>query len=207
MSSYYACAHHPSQEAVAACDSCMKPICKECSDVFLIEEGIHAGGRVCYDCASDLVASNIDNITRFREQVRKERTKMIVVMAVGAFVGLLTGEFIGMISIFLLVFLFVGFKFFKRINQINQCDRIIENDSNALREMRDYFAYTQIMEERRGKINLESLISQGGELFDNSYARAVASGGEAAAQAELRQSVVTISANGEIIRSFAGARR
>jgi len=98
------------------------------------------------------------------------------------------------------------YRFFNRIRQIQQCNEIIANDSNTLREMRDYYAYTQIMEERRGRIDLEKLASQGGELFNNSYARAVVNVGEAAAQTELRQSVVTISANGEIIRNFAAVR-
>jgi len=243
---YYGCAHHPSLEAVKACDSCGKPICKECSDVFRIEKGIHAGGRVCYDCASELVTTNMSNIDRFREQVRKERTTMFVGMGVGAVVGLIfgagMGDFGGVILMLLLgaavggslgtilrktseamdVIGFFGLlaplvliwvspiltimNFVRRSSQVQQSDQIIASDSSTLREMRDYFAYTQIMEEKRDRMDLEKLASQGGALFDNSYARAVINNGEAAAQAGLRESVVTISANGEIIRSFGGSR-
>jgi len=57
------------------------------------------------------------------------------------------------------------------------------------------------MESRKG-MDLAQLANQGGELFDNSYAQTVLAKGEKAAQTELRNGVVQISANGEIIRSF-----
>jgi len=93
------------------------------------------------------------------------------------------------------------YRYIKRKNQIKQCDEIIASDSGILQEMRDYFAYTQAMENNNG-VDLARLAEQGSELFENTYAQAVLSKGEQEAQAELRQSVVTISANGEIIRSF-----
>lgn len=205
------CYHHQSQDAVKSCDSCGKPICQECSDVFRIEKGIHAGGRVCYDCASELVTTNMANIDRFKEDVKTERTKLIIGWAIGFVIGIMiaagTHDPAGFIGIMVICIAVFAFKFIKRSSQISQCDAIIASDSNALRELRDYFAYTQVMEEKRGRIELEKLASQGGELFNNSYARTVANRGEAAAQAGLRQSVVTISANGEIIRSFGGSRR
>lgn len=210
MGSEYSCAHHPSQEAVAQCESCYKPICQECYDVFRIDKGIHAGGCVCYDCATELITSNTANINRFREQVKKERTKltlgMVVAGIVAVMIGVGTESPAGFITVMLIYLAIYGIRFASRANQIRQCDEIIASDANALREMREYFAYTQIMEEQRGRASFENLVSQGGALFNNSYARTVASSGEAAAQAGLRQSVVTISANGEIIRSFAGAR-
>ncbi|MCL2645912.1 MAG: hypothetical protein FWD61_02780 [Phycisphaerales bacterium] len=93
------------------------------------------------------------------------------------------------------------FRFLKRMGQISQANRIIENDSRVLREMRDYFAYTQTMENNKG-VDLTTLASQGSALFDNSYAQSVLKKGEKAAQAELRKGVVQIAANGEIVRSF-----
>jgi len=243
---YDMCADHPSQEAVASCGMCGKPICQGCCDVFRIETGIHAGGVVCYDCASEMVSSNISNIDRFRAKVKKERTLMFVGMIVGLVIGIGAGASTydagAMIGVALLCIAIGGslgtigsktldamasfglfgllapvilvwvspiltiYRFVSRIKQINQCDAILAGDTNTLREMRDYYAYTQTMEQERGRADFEKLVGQGGALFDNSYARTVANRGEAAAQAELRQSVVTISANGEIIRSFAGAR-
>jgi len=92
-------------------------------------------------------------------------------------------------------------KIFKRVHQIKQASEIIASDSRTLQEMRDYFAYTQAMENNKG-VDLAKLAEQGSELFNNTYAQAVLNKGEKEAQAELRQSVVTISANGEIIRNF-----
>ena len=93
------------------------------------------------------------------------------------------------------------YRLVKRIIQIKRCDKIIASDSHTLQEMRDYFAYTQAMENNKG-VDLAKLIEQGSELSDNTYAQAVLNKGEQAAQAELRQSVVTISKNGEIIKKF-----
>ena len=93
------------------------------------------------------------------------------------------------------------YRFVKRIKQIKQADEIIASDERILQEMRDYFAYTKALEKNKG-IDLAKLAEQGSELYDNTYARSVLDKGEKEAQAALRQSVVTISANGEIIRSF-----
>jgi len=98
-------------------------------------------------------------------------------------------------------------RFFKRVNQIKQCDQILEEDASIIQELRDYFAYTQEMEQQGG-VDLSTLVmNQGGSLFNNSYAQAVLSKGEQAAQAELRQGAVQIAANGEIVRSLAPPQR
>jgi len=94
----------------------------------------------------------------------------------------------------------------KRRRQIKKCEKILANDAQVLQEMRDYFAYTQAMEENAG-VNLATLANKGGALFGNKYASAVMSKGEKAAQEELRQGVVQIAANGEIIRSFDKTRK
>jgi hypothetical protein len=95
------------------------------------------------------------------------------------------------------------YQFVKRTNQIKRAEKIIESDSHALQEMRDYYAYTQVMERNASTgIDLAAMASSGGELFNNSYANSVMQNGEQKAQAGLRQSVVSISENGEILRSF-----
>jgi len=92
--------------------------------------------------------------------------------------------------------------FIKRHKQIKQADEIIADDERILQEMRDYFAYTQVIEKQAGAIELAKLAGQGGELFNNTYAKSVLKDGEQAAQTRLRQGAVQIAANGEIIRSF-----
>jgi len=95
-------------------------------------------------------------------------------------------------------------RFFKRINQIKQCDEILADDARILQSMRDYFVYTQTMAENAETgVDLAALADQGGVLFGNTYASTVINKGEQAAQAELRQGAVTIAANGEIVRSLA----
>jgi hypothetical protein len=224
-----ACYHHPSQQAVAHCKVCGKGICKDCYDSY--GAGMGAGQAMCFDCTEEMVKDHGAEIAWLRKQVKKERTWMIVGAVLGAiiigpmllasgmgFIGWLFGVFIGMslgtiFNGFTEFGWFVGLimivvspimsivRFVKRINQIKQCDEILASDAQILQEMRDYFAYTQAME-GKPSVDLASLASQGSELFDNTYAQAVLSKGEASAQAELRQGAVQIAANGEIIRSF-----
>jgi len=61
--------------------------------------------------------------------------------------------------------------------------------------MRDYFAFTQALEENES-VDLTTLAS------GNTYANAVLSKGEQAAQTELRRGVAQIAANGEIIKRY-----
>jgi len=97
----------------------------------------------------------------------------------------------------------------KTIIKIVQCikylirtSKSIEEDSSALQQMSDYMEYTLVMSRNKG-VDLETLMGQGSELYNNSYAQVFNTQGEAAADAMLRQCTTTIAENGEIIRSFA----
>lgn len=98
---------------------------------------------------------------------------------------------------------------FKTIIKIVQCikylirtSKFIKEDSAALQQMADYMEYTQVMSRNKG-VDLETLMGQGSELYNNSYAQMVSTQGEAAADAMLSQCTTTIAENGEIIRNFA----
>lgn len=85
---------------------------------------------------------------------------------------------------------------------LKRTSNFIEEDSNALAQMRDYMEYTQLVSRNRG-VDLDTLMNQSSELFNNSYAQAVRNNGEAAADEMLRRCTTRIAENGEIIRSFA----
>jgi len=68
------CYHHPSQDAVATCRGCGKGICRDCYDVYGVTSGEYAGKALCYDCTSQLVAENVDNVGVFRKKVKWEWT-------------------------------------------------------------------------------------------------------------------------------------
>jgi hypothetical protein len=97
--------------------------------------------------------------------------------------------------------IFVIYYTIKERNYLTMAQEIAEQDKQSLRLMEDYFQYTLAMEKTGDNNSFESLTSQGGELFNNSYARSVKERGEQAAQTQLRESVVQIAANGEIIRN------
>ena len=97
----------------------------------------------------------------------------------------------------------------KTVIKIVQCitylirtSKFIQEDSEALVQMRDYMEYTQVMSRNRG-VDLEDLMGQGSELYNNAYAQSVSSQGAEAAEANLRQYTTRIAENGEIIRDFA----
>jgi hypothetical protein len=85
---------------------------------------------------------------------------------------------------------------------MKQSEGIIASEAETLRMMSDYFDYTQAIEMQMENIDIAKLTAYGGALSDNAYARAVLDKGEIVAQKELRNSVIQIAANGEIIRSF-----
>ena len=80
-------------------------------------------------------------------------------------------------------------------------EKALKNDSEALKQMKDYMEYTQVMSQNAG-VGLDSLMGQGSQLYNNSYAQTVRSQGEEAAEAMLRRSATTIAENGETIRNF-----
>lgn len=77
----------------------------------------------------------------------------------------------------------------------------IESDTQALQQMRDYMEYTLVRSNNKG-VDLETLMNEGSELYNNSYAQAVRTQGEEAADAALRQATTQINERGEIIRNF-----
>ena len=77
----------------------------------------------------------------------------------------------------------------------------IESDTAALEQMRAYMEYTLVRSQNKG-IDLETLMNEGSELYNNSYAQAVRENGEEAADAALRQATMMINEHGEIIRDF-----
>lgn len=86
---------------------------------------------------------------------------------------------------------------------IIQTSGFIKSDTTALREMADYMAYTQIMSRNQG-VDIETLMAEGNELAGNTYAQAVKTNGEQAAQDSVRNAAVSFNEHGEIVRGFAG---
>lgn len=80
----------------------------------------------------------------------------------------------------------------------------IEADTQALQQMKDYMEYTLVRSQNKG-VDLESLMNEGSELYNNSYAQSVRVNGEAAADEALRQATTMINEHGEIIRDFRAA--
>lgn len=77
----------------------------------------------------------------------------------------------------------------------------IEADTQALQRMKDYMEYTLVRSQNKG-VDLETLMNEGSELYNNTYAQSVRDDGENVADEALRQATTMINEHGEIIRDF-----
>ena len=117
-------------------------------------------------------------------------------------ISLIIGIFVGaIIEVVLSVYRTIR-KIIECIIYLFKTSGFIKSDTRALQQMTDYMEYTQVMSRNVG-VDLATLINEGSELYDNSYAQEVAQYGEAQAEANIRRCVTSINENGEIIRSFA----
>ena len=72
------CSYHPHNRAVARCDNCGKPICQECRDAGVREDGSHW----CFDCTSAMVQNDIE----LAKEQRSGYMGLIIIGVVGAII-------------------------------------------------------------------------------------------------------------------------
>lgn len=87
---------------------------------------------------------------------------------------------------------------------IKKTSGFIESDSKFLEQIKEYMEYTMIRQQNRG-VDLETLMQEGSQLYNNSFAQMVRDQGEERAEAYMSQCVTRIAENGEIIRDFPNA--
>ena len=87
---------------------------------------------------------------------------------------------------------------------IKKTSGFIESDSKFLEQIKEYMEYTMIRQQNRG-VDLETLMQEGSQLYNNSFAQMVHEQGEEKAEAYMSQCVTRIAENGEIIRNFPNA--
>lgn len=93
-------------------------------------------------------------------------------------------------------------KLFSYGRYLSRTKNILEENQQALNQIEAFMQYTLVRSQNKG-VDLETLMSESSELFNNSYAQQVRANGEQAADAALRNSATMIAANGEIVRDFA----
>ncbi len=263
------CYHHNGEPAVARCARCGKYICKDCAEAYGVTAGEYAGKHLCYDCCEQIVADNIAELTKNKQQIKTQFIISLVGMCIGFLLGfiggiaggiqshsfgaglmygLMAGIIYGLIGgvflTFMKLYLAIVWESIKAvfgnlldppamigaligvaiafcigaikcmfycirntieyIQYLKKTDGFIESDTEALNQMRAYMEYTLVRNNNKG-VDLEDLMNEGSELFNNSYAQAVRANGEEAADAALRQATTMINERGEIIRDFRAA--
>lgn len=192
-------------------EQAIEQLCSNCYDIFSDASGRYAGQLPCYDCIDMLVAVNKRAANKYRrkggvfELVFFDLIVGIVRDFVMGFANLidvgLSGG--GVRNIAIALFNIVISPISTVMNAINtfrqmkQANVIVASDSQTLKEMQDYLAYTQLMQ--RQKTNC-------GTLSENSYEIAVINFGEKSAKSELRGKVNQVFANSETLMSFDNAK-
>lgn len=87
-------------------------------------------------------------------------------------------------------------------NYVRNTRNILAQNQEALDQIEAFMEYTLIRDSNQG-VDLETLMNEHSELYNNSYAQQVRTNGEQAADAAMRQYTTRIAENGEIIRDFA----
>lgn len=92
-------------------------------------------------------------------------------------------------------------KLVKYTNYLIKANKAINSDKQAIRELQDFMVYMDVRA-RKPKEDIAKLMQEGGELFNNSYAKLLVEKGEEVADQMLRVATTRIAENGEIIRTF-----
>ncbi len=249
------CYYHPEEPAVARCARCGRNLCQDCYDMYGVEAGDYANQALCYDCTQQLVAENVEELTKNKNTIKRYFILSIIGMVIGAIFGIslassnrssfigglitvilcagVGGVFLSALKAFFsnvwasiktgfnngflagIIHFFVAFvvglfqcliatirNTIDYIKYLKRTSGFIESDSEALRQMQDYMEYTRVRSQNKG-VDLDTLMEQGSELYNNSYAQMVRDQGEERASQSVAGAAARIAANGEIIRDFA----
>lgn len=85
------CYHHTDEPAVTQCVRCGKPICKDCAEAYGVTSGEYAGKCLCYDCCQQLVAENVENLTRNKNKIKAQFILSLIGIGIGFLIGLSSG--------------------------------------------------------------------------------------------------------------------
>ena len=216
------CYHHPTESATARCARCGKYICKDCAEAYGVSAGEYAGKCLCYDCCQEIVAQNVEELTRNKNKIKGQFILQIIGMVIGFIFGMSMGVESGdigsgfvaglicaciggvflsaMKAFFSLTWDVIKIAFSGNFGWLTVLS-IIWNIIVIVFKC----IWITVSNTIQYIIYLETLMNEGSELYNNSYAQAVRNNGEAAADAALRQATTRIAENGEIIRDFPNA--
>ena len=193
-------------------EQAISQLCGHCQNIYNDTSGRYAGQLPCYDCTEMLVTVNRMAAGRY---IRKGGVFEVVVvdLIVGVGKGIVMG-FAHLIDVGLagrgfqeaVVALFkiiispitTVIEASTTLRLMKQADAIVTGDSQTLKELQDYFVYTQLRMKQK---------SNSGTLNENAYEIAVINMGEQSAKAELRRKVDQIFANSATIMNFDNAKK
>lgn len=81
------CHYHAGEPAVARCARCGKYICEDCYDNYGVNSGEYEGEALCYDCCKELVAANVQELTKNKRKIKFHFILSIIGMSIGFIYG------------------------------------------------------------------------------------------------------------------------
>ncbi len=127
------CHYHRDEPSVARCARCGKHICQDCFDNYGVTGGEFAGQALCYDCCQQIVAQNVDELTKNKKTIKFHFILSIVGMSIGFILGFFmpvaaaissggfSGEVLGVSFITGLIYAGIGGVFFSFIKYYFRC--------------------------------------------------------------------------------------
>lgn len=85
------CYYHHDEPAVAKCARCGKLICQDCFDNFGVTNDEYAGKALCYDCCKELVAANVQDLTRNKAKIKVQFILSLIGIGLGFILGMSEG--------------------------------------------------------------------------------------------------------------------
>lgn len=85
------CYYHHDEPAVAKCARCGKFLCQDCFDSYGVTNDEYAGQALCYDCTQQLVADNVEQLTRNKGKIKVQFIVSLVGIVLGFIFGIASG--------------------------------------------------------------------------------------------------------------------
>lgn len=85
------CYYHQDEPAVAKCARCGKFLCQDCFDSYGVSSGDYAGHALCYDCTQQLVAENVQELTRNKNKIKAQFILSLIGIGLGFILGMSEG--------------------------------------------------------------------------------------------------------------------
>lgn len=89
------CHYHQNEPAVDRCARCGKYICQDCAETYTVNDDEYKGKALCYDCCKEIVADNVQTLTKNKKKIKFHFILSLVGFGVFFLYGLISSIYVG----------------------------------------------------------------------------------------------------------------